>query len=372
MLAPEIGLLADPDVAGLGRSLGAVFRGAMGNPAEAAAAWAPLRAAPRADTAGRVVELAGGPAAAAGASSTRRTAVSPTAPGRIIPLSTRCGCPTRRSPSSWTRLVTAARLDRIQETKARLMTGLLVDALAPTNFLPTNPAALKPPSRPGARASRRAHATSSTTCSTTAGARVRWTPALHLRPEPRGHAGQGRLPQRPDGTAAVPAADAASAPAPLLCSPPWINKYYVMDLAPRRSFIEWAVQHERTVFAISYRNPSADMAGVTHGRLSHPRPPAGAGSYPGDHQGGNRGHRRIVPGRGAHRDHRRLPQATGQEEIGNLTLLNTMLDYSEPGVLGAFTDIGHGPAARGRRWPRRAIWPGRPWPGPSISCGPTT
>ena len=50
---------------------------------------------------------------------------------------------------------------------------------------------------------------------------------------------------------------------PLLCSPPWINKYYVMDLAPGRSFIEWAVQHGRTVFAISYRNPSADMSGTT-------------------------------------------------------------------------------------------------------------
>ena len=51
--------------------------------------------------------------------------------------------------------------------------------------------------------------------------------------------------------------------APLLCSPPWINKYYVMDLAPKRSFIEWAVQHNRTVFAISYRNPTAEMSGVT-------------------------------------------------------------------------------------------------------------
>ena len=39
--------------------------------------------------------------------------------------------------------VTAAKLDRIQDLKARLITSLLVDALAPTNFLPTNPAALK-------------------------------------------------------------------------------------------------------------------------------------------------------------------------------------------------------------------------------------
>ena len=54
---------------------------------------------------------------------------------------------------------------------------------------------------------------------------------------------------------------------PLLCSPPWINKYYVMDLAPGRSFIEWAVQHGRTVFAISYRNPTADMARHHDGRL---------------------------------------------------------------------------------------------------------
>jgi polyhydroxyalkanoate synthase len=50
---------------------------------------------------------------------------------------------------------------------------------------------------------------------------------------------------------------------PLLASPPWINKYYIMDLAPGRSLIEWAVQHGRTVFAISYRNPDASMSGIT-------------------------------------------------------------------------------------------------------------
>lgn len=48
---------------------------------------------------------------------------------------------------------------------------------------------------------------------------------------------------------------------PLLCSPPWINKYYIMDLAPARSFIEWAVRHGHQTFAISYRNPDSSMAG---------------------------------------------------------------------------------------------------------------
>jgi polyhydroxyalkanoate synthase len=47
---------------------------------------------------------------------------------------------------------------------------------------------------------------------------------------------------------------------PLLCSPPWINKYYIMDLAPQRSFIEWAVRKGHQTFVISYRNPDLSMA----------------------------------------------------------------------------------------------------------------
>lgn len=47
---------------------------------------------------------------------------------------------------------------------------------------------------------------------------------------------------------------------PLLCSPPWINKYYIMDLAPQRSFIEWAVRRGHQTFVISYRNPDPSMA----------------------------------------------------------------------------------------------------------------
>ena len=41
--------------------------------------------------------------------------------------------------------------------------------------------------------------------------------------------------------------------------PPWINRYYIADLAPKKSLIEWAVQHGHTTFAISYRNPDESM-----------------------------------------------------------------------------------------------------------------
>lgn len=42
---------------------------------------------------------------------------------------------------------------------------------------------------------------------------------------------------------------------PLLICPPWINKFYVLDLNPEKSFIKWCVDHGHTVFVISWVNP---------------------------------------------------------------------------------------------------------------------
>lgn len=49
---------------------------------------------------------------------------------------------------------------------------------------------------------------------------------------------------------------------PLIIFPPWINKFYVLDLKEKNSFIKWAVDQGFTVFVVSWVNPDASYAKV--------------------------------------------------------------------------------------------------------------
>ena len=236
-------------------------------------------------------------------------------------------------------LLAAGRGNPVTDAKAQLASDLMIAALAPTNYLATNPAALK-----------RAFETAG--ASVLAGTRNflddlrnnRGMPRqVDIRPFEIGRnlaATPGKVVFRNDLMELIQYAPQTPQvrSVPVLASPPWINKYYIMDLAPGRSFLEWAITHERTVFAISYRNPDPSMSGVTlDDYLVHG--PQTALDVITDITGAPKidiiG---LCLGGALTAMLAAYLAATGDPRLGSITLLNTLLDYSEPGVLGAFTD----------------------------------
>jgi polyhydroxyalkanoate synthase len=236
-------------------------------------------------------------------------------------------------------LLAAGSGDTTADAKAGLATSFLVDAAAPTNFLLTNPAAVKRALETGG-ASLAAGAGNLLDDVLRNGGKPRqvdtssFTIGQNLAATPGTVVYRNELMELIQYAPQTPRVHAV----PMLASPPWINKYYIMDLAPGRSFIEWAVQHERTVFAISYRNPDASMRGVSLDDYLIHGPRAAlqvitdiTGSPKTDITG-------LCLGGALTGMLAAYLAAAGDDQIGSITLLNTMLDYSHPGVLGAFTD----------------------------------
>ena len=338
VLAPESDLFEDLDAAGFADALNQALRSSLLNPATPARATLQL-----------MTDLAQIPMVAA----TRWFGREIDAPVPVDPKDRRFADPawstnpffyaTRLAYLSSCRyareVLGAAAIEPDVARKAELALGVTLDALSPTNFLATNPAALKKAFDTAGGslvkgvsnflddlANNEGRPRQVDTSGFTVGGNLAATPGkVVFRNELM------ELIQYAPQTEQVHAR-------PLLCSPPWINKYYVMDLAPGRSFIEWAIQHGRTVFAISYLNPSKDMGGTSmddyllHGpqtALDVVQEITGADTIDivGLCLGGA-----LTAITAAY-----LTQGN-DSRIGTLTLLNTMLDYAEPGALGNFTD----------------------------------
>ena len=125
---------------------------------------------------------------------------------------------------------------------------------------------------------------------------------------------------------------------PLLIIPPWINKYYILDLRPKNSFIKWAVDQGHTVFVISWVNPGEDLAKKDFGDYMTDGPLAAldaiklaTGIEEVDAIGYCLGGTLLMS---------TLAYMAVKEDtrIQSATLFTTMTDFEEPGELGVFID----------------------------------
>ena len=154
--------------------------------------------------------------------------------------------------------VDEARMDKLDTERSRFIVSLMVDAMSPTNTLHGNPAALKK-------------------CVETGGASL----SRGLENFAADVARNGSLPAQVDtrkfkvgeNLATTPGAVVYRSPVmeliqyapmtrevharPLLIAPPQINKFYVFDLVPEKSIIQYALKGGLQTFAISWKNPTS-------------------------------------------------------------------------------------------------------------------
>jgi len=236
-------------------------------------------------------------------------------------------------------LLDAADLDPTQELKARFAAKFIVDALSPTNTLAGNPTALRKAFDTGGR-------------SVLTGVKNMVDDLIN----------NGGWPSQVDSDGFEVGGNMAATPGsvvyrsdlieliqydpvekqvhsvPLLFCPPWINKYYIMDLAPGRSLIEWAVKHGHTCFAISYRNPDASMSGLSFEDYLH-QGPLDAVRVVKEITGASEVNTlSVCLGGTLTAIGLAYNAANGDGSIKSATFLNTHTDFSTPGALGIFTD----------------------------------
>ncbi|MGC0018494.1 class I poly(R)-hydroxyalkanoic acid synthase [Ralstonia pseudosolanacearum] len=125
---------------------------------------------------------------------------------------------------------------------------------------------------------------------------------------------------------------------PLLLVPPCINKYYILDLQPANSLVRYSVEQGHTVFLVSWRNPDASMA---------------ASNWDDYIEGGAIEAIRVAREIAAQDQINVLGfcvggtilstalavlAARGEHPAASLTLLTTLLDFSDTGILDVFVD----------------------------------
>jgi len=167
--------------------------------------------------------------------------------------------------ADWAKYVVehAAQLDPAVRQKAEFYTRQIVNALAPSNFIFTNPELVRATlTRSAENLARGAQMLAEDIEAGGGDLKIRQSDSSkfevgrNLALTPGKVVYQNALMQLIQYT---PATERVLK-RPLLIVPPWINKYYVLDLTPEKSFIKWCVDQGLTVFVISWINPDEKLA----------------------------------------------------------------------------------------------------------------
>jgi hypothetical protein len=157
---------------------------------------------------------------------------------------------------------------------------------------------------------------------------------------------------------------------PLLMVPPCINKYYIMDLQPENSLVRYAVEQGHTAFLVSWRNVRPHQDQVTWD------------DYVGDLIEAIAAVKRITGvatlntlgfciGGTLLASALAVLEKKGANPSVSLTLLTTLLDFTEVGEIRVYIDEKF-VAKREQQLKKGGIVPGGELPGPSRACAPTT
>jgi polyhydroxyalkanoate synthase len=126
---------------------------------------------------------------------------------------------------------------------------------------------------------------------------------------------------------------------PLVIIPPWINKYYILDLREKNSFIRWAVEQGHTVFVVSWVNPDARLAQKGFDDYMHDGALAALDAV--EKATGERAVNFIgycLGGTLLGATLGFLAQKKEIDRVASATFFVSLLDFSKPGELGVFID----------------------------------
>ena len=125
---------------------------------------------------------------------------------------------------------------------------------------------------------------------------------------------------------------------PLLIVPPWINKFYILDLKPENSFIKWATEQGYTVFVVSWVNPDEHLSKMVFEDYMKQGPLAALDAI--EKATGQRKVSAIVYCIGGTLMAATLAYmaARNDDRIVACTFFTAQVDFSEPGELGVFID----------------------------------